>query len=168
MGELRRRMLMPKKQILPLYQLEQGRFQKSDYSSSIEVTDNHVKINGLINNEFFGITPLGISVSYVNNKPVWLTVPSGSECVLKVSNIVDTTPKSNNTGALNLREANKATSLDFGTGNINFKNVSEKIVTRKTTRENRIGSLFMYSLNTDTDAILEFDVEFYVDGVRWI
>lgn len=167
MVELRRRMLMPKKQILPLYQLEQGRFQRSDYNS-IEVTGNHVKINGLISNWFFGLTPLGIGVTYINNQPVWLTVPSGSECILKFSNIVCITQGSINKIALNFREANKSTSLDFGTGNFNCKNVSEKIITKKTTRENRIGSLFLYSLNTDTDAILDFDVEFYVDGVRWI
>ena len=159
----RRDMIVQDEQPGTPYHLEQGiRYSGSKY---VSVSGNHVETTIL--DGFIGVTPLGIGVEYVNNQPVWFTIPSGSSCVIEYKNISFTGDTPPNT-AVNFRKANTSSSVSgTGTGNFYPGQVTHKTVNFTAGSDVDVGSLFIYVQYGGTGTV-SFDFEFYVDGLRWI
>lgn len=71
-------------------------------------------------------------------------------------------------GQTNFKYANSIISADFHTGSFTVNNpMYNTVVELQTDRELEMGCLFVYS-TMSIGCELEFDVEFYVNGERWI
>ena len=161
----RRELILPSGGGGTLYHLEQGTVTNG--SRSITVSGNHITITNPTT-DFNSMTPLGFGVNAVNNKPVWFTIPSGSSCELKYLNIVCATD-ANPYMAMNFRTANASSSVSgFGTGNFYAYNTSRKIVSATATSNINVGALFAYFTSYAVNGTIDFDFEFYVNGIRWI
>lgn len=99
--------------------------------------------------------------STINSQPTWFTVPAGSTGVLKIKNINLT----QGTYAFNFKLANSSTSASWGTGNTSSESDIE--VSYTPSSDTNIGCLFVFAQRGNSLKI-ECDIEFYVDGVRYI
>ena len=166
MSLLRRRMMMDTKKDSAKYPLVNGRHE-FDSGGYVEVTNgNHVKCatkyaDGYINlSNIFENSVSQNSADNINYKETWITFPEQSVCVLEITNIV----RSNNvTVGINFRSANSNTSLNFSDGN--FTDSEDKIKEVTVLTDTNVGCLFAWIAN---EAQIEFDVEFTVNGERWI
>lgn len=91
----------------------------------------------------------------INGHPAMFTIPAGAECLLTVSNV------SGYLNDANFRLANAAASSTFFVGDI--KNISTVSLTAEDAIS--IGCFFTY-ISKATEC--EFDIEFTVNGERWI
>lgn len=149
------------------YPLVNGR-HNFDNGGYVEVANgNHVKcatkyVDGHINfSNIFENSVSQNSVSNINYKETWITLPAQSVCVLKITNIV----RSNSTAKLGIdfRAANSNTNLNFSDGN--FTDSEDKIKEVTILTDTNVGCLFTW---ISGEIQIEFDVEFTVNGERWI
>lgn len=149
------------------YPLVNGRhnFNNGGY---VEVANgNHVKcatkyVDGYINlSNIFENSPAQNNASNINHKETWITLPAQSVCVLKITNIV----RSNNNAyvGINFRAANSNASLNFSDGN--FTDSEDKIKEVTISTDTDVGCLFSW---ISREIQIEFNVEFTVNGERWI
>lgn len=141
------------------YDYNLGGFVKgSNYTLEVE-HGNHVvyKATGSVSSTSYSLRQLGTTL----NLPTWISVPSGSEVVITISNVVNA---SGLIWAANIKNANSTTSMSYGTGN--GTHLSGATVSRTTTAAENWGCLFFYVASASNGAALEFDVSISIDGVR--
>ena len=164
---LRRRMMMSMKKDSAKYPLVNGR-HKFNNGGYVEVTNgNHVKcatkyVDGYINlSNIFENLVVQNNAANINYKETWITLPAQSVCILKITNIL----RSNSTANLgiNFRVANSNTSLNFSDGN--FTDSEDKIKEVTVLTDTNVGCLFAW---ISGEIQIEFNVEFTVNGERWI
>lgn len=149
-------------EIKPLYPFVNGRHEFSN-GGWIEITNgNHVHYYSNTNKGFYNLSNIAQNstqnnnAASVNNKPIWFTIPNGSECVLTISNI-----SPNHLNDSNFRLAEQSTSSIFFVGDTkNIRNV--EVITSE---DISVGCFFTY---TNKVGEYEFDVTFTVNGERWI
>lgn len=169
---MRRRMMMQESTKKAKYPFKNG--THTFINGEVTVSEGHkclVKLTSrktqiFINlSDIFENTESAIGFENVNNKPEKFLIPSGANCQVKVTNI-----KRNfqSTAAMNFRKAMSNASLSgFGTGN--FTDETDKIVDTIAEGDQSVGCYFFYAIApADIDVEISFDVEFYVNGERWI
>ena len=126
---------------------------------SLEVNGNHVKFQsiGSFAAGSIGLRNIGLGNDYLNC-PTWISVPSGSEVEIKITNVVNSGSIS---WAMNTKVANTTTSGSYGTGNGTHSD--GVTINRTTTDLENWGCLFIY-LGSSTDSVLEFDISVTIDG----
>ena len=150
------------------YPLVNGRHE-FDNGGYVEVSNgNHVKIEKIAPVSYVNLSNINQNSSVssdmnnINYLPIWITLPEQSDCVLKILNI-------NRTGTatpigINFRKAGAEQSLGFSNGN--FTDSEDKIKQVTIEEDTGVGCLFMWIGNHTPH--IEFDIEFTVNGERWI
>ena len=169
---LRRRMMMDTKKDSAKYPLVNGRHEFSD-DSYVEVTNgNHILFFKNISNSayvnlsnIFQNTTLASQLSNIYNKPKIYTIPSEKLLKFEIKNVQGT---GDYEGETNFKLANSPASGSLHTGkftinNPQFNTIVEKILDAP----EDAGCLFLYSAMAAGNQI-EFDIEFTVNGERWI
>ena len=174
---LRRRMMMDTKKDSAKYPLVNGQFgfgiwgDFNAYATMTISNGSHVRIDrtdkildgnwyiNLSNGNENGYSPT--SETNINNKSTKFTLNRGDNCTLKIRNIMS---NSNATFAFDLRSGHA--SLGFNTGDSD--SLSDRIKNVVIEKVENVGCLFMYIKQFDPDTYIEFDVEFTVNGERWI
>ena len=166
---LRRRMMMDTKKDSAKYPLVNGRHEFSE-GSYVEVSNgNHVKLHVLPTQTYINLSNIEQNSTYpgtqlnINNHPEIFTLPAGSQCVLRLKNIQQV--NANQRATVNFRAANGAYSSDFN-DNINFALVNNVTIERDIKTDFHVGCFLTWNSSSNFD--LEFDVEFTVNGERWI
>lgn len=168
-----RRRVMETEKSSAKYPLVNGRHEFTD-GSHIEVANgNHALMRKAGNNvpgyfnlsDIYQNTNIFSSTYNINNKPTWLVIPAGMLVKFELKNIQIS---GDFVGETNFRIANQLISGSFHTGkfsasNPNFNTVIETILEMP----EEVGCLFLYFSGT-SEAQIEFDVEFTVNGERWI
>ena len=170
MNLLRRRLMMQKSGAK--YPLVNGRHEFSD-GSYVEVTNgNHilffknVAAAAFVNlSNIFQNTASALQSDNVYNKPKMYTIPYEKPVKFEVKNVQGA---GNYTGETNFKLANSPVSGSFHTGTFSANNPEYNTIIEKIleTPED-VGCLFMYS-GMQAGSQIEFDVEFTVNGERWI
>ena len=168
MSLLRRRMMMETQKSGAKYPLVNGRHEFSN-GGYVEVSNgNHVKIEKIASASYVNLSNINQNnedssgANNINYLPVWITLPEQSTCIFQILNIVR-----NGTATpigVNFRKANAAQSLGFSSGNFTDSNDKIKYVT--VNEDTDVGCLFTWIGNYTP--YIEFDVEFKVNGERWI
>lgn len=150
------------------YPLVNGRHE-FDNGGYVEVTNgNHVKIENVSSTSYVNFTNVNQNSNNsgnpnnINFLPVWITLPEESTCIFRILNI-ERNGGSTAVG-INFREANKSISLNFSNGNFTDSNDKIKVVNVQINTE--VGCIFIWIANYTP--FIEFDVEFTVNGERWI
>lgn len=145
----------------PRYPFANGRWEY-DGGSWIEITNgNHVHYYAVGTKRYFNLsnieqnTTTATELDNINSLPIWFTIPSGSECVLTASNVSGYLSDAN----FRLANATKSSTFFIGDG----KSIRSVSVT--TTEDIDIGCFFTYPVKAGE---VEYDVEFTVNGERWI
>lgn len=164
----RRRMMMQTMESGAKYPLANGRLEFSN-GGYVEITSgNHVKIESAASNSYVNLSNINQNngnssdTNNINYLLAWITLPEQSVCVLKIFNI--NRNGYNTTLGINFRYASAAQSLGFSDGN--FTDSNDKIKQVIIQRDSEVGCLFAWLGNYTP--YLEFDVEFTVNGERWI
>lgn len=166
---LRRRMIIETKDPVGKYPLVNGRHEFAD-GSYVEVSrGNHVKMHVLTGDVFINLSNVfqnttgPHSYDNINNLPTIFTLPEGSYCILQLKNIqqVNVTKRS----TVNFRIAQSNTSLNFN-DDIYFSQIDNVIIEREIEVTRNVGCFLLWSSGVNFD--LEFDVNFTVNGERWI
>lgn len=169
---MRRRMMMPIRAVSDAkYPLATGRHEFSD-GSFIEVSNgNHVlfykNVSGAVFVILSDIFQNNIITDFknVNNKPKIYTIPSEKVIRFEVKNVQGSGIYSAET---NFKLANSVVSASFKTGPFSVHNPECNTIIEKILEiPEDVGCLFMYS-NMEPLSQIEFDVEFTVNGERWI
>ena len=156
------------------YPLVNGRHEFDD-GTYVEISDgNHVMFyrGNIIRICFANLSNIlqngnmSSSNSNVNNKPLIYTIPSGVQTKFEVKNI-------HGTGGMlietNFRLANGVISGSYHTGQFSALNPENNTVVEKILEEAEdVGCLFLYQTGGSIGNVIEFDVEFTVNGERWI
>lgn len=100
-----------------------------------------------------------VNNSCINNQPVWFTIPSGAECTTKLLNV--SIISGTKVPSMNFRIAN--TSL--GPSPTLGVNPDSYETSGVLTADTSMGCFYAYIPEIMT---VEFDIEFYVNGERWI
>ena len=105
-----------------------------------------------------------LDAAAINNRPKWFTIPAGN-CKIEIKNLVCSS------GAkfrINFKKANAETSLGFLVGN--YVETDEMTKTVHLTSDEDVSCLFFYTTKAGMSigSVVEFDVEFTVDGTRYI
>ena len=164
---LRRRIMMNTKKDSAKYPLVNGRHNFNNGGYVEVVNGNHVKcatkyVDGYINlSNIFENSVAQNNVANINYKETWITLPAQSVCILKITNILRSNSAANL--GINFRAANSNTILNFSYGN--FTDSEDKIKEVTVLTDTNVGCLFAW-ISTETQ--IEFDVEFTVNGERWI
>lgn len=169
---MRRRMMMDTKKDSAKYPLVNGRHEFSD-GSYVEVTNgNHILFFKNISSaayvnlsNIFQNTTLASQLSNIYSKPKIYTIPSEKLLKFEIKNVQGT---GSYEGETNFKLANSPASGSFRTGkftinNPQFNTIVEKILDAP----EDAGCLFLYSAMAAGNQI-EFDIEFTVNGERWI
>lgn len=174
---MRRRMMMDTKKDSAKYPLVNGQFgfgiwgDFNVYATMTISNGSHVRIDrtdkildgnwyiNLSNGDENGYSPT--SETNINNKSTKFTLNRGDNCTLKIRNIMS---NSNATFAFDLRS--DYASLGFNTGN--SPSLSDRIKNVVIEKAENVGCLFMYIAQLSPGTYIEFDVEFTVNGERWI
>ena len=164
---MRRRTMMDTKKDSAKYPLVNGRHE-FDNGGYVEVANgNHVKcatkyVDGYINlSNIFENSVAQNNVANINYKETWIILPTQSVCILKITNILRSNSAANL--GINFRAANSYTSLNFSDGN--FTDSEDKIKEVTVLTDTNVGCLFAW---ISAEIQIEFDVEFTVNGERWI
>lgn len=97
----------------------------------------------------------------INNQPIWFTIPAGVECTTKLLNV--SIISGTKVPTMNFRIANASTSVGPSpTLGVNSNSYEANGVLASDTN---VGCFFAYIPENMT---VEFDIEFYVNGERWI
>ena len=164
---LRRRTMMDTKKDSAKYPLVNGRHNFGNGGYVEVVNGNHVKcatkyVAGYINlSNIFENSVDQNNAANINYKETWITLPAQSVCILKITNILR--PNSAANLGINFRAANSNTSLNFSDGN--FTDSEDKIKEVTVLTDTNVGCLFAW---ISAEIQIEFDVEFTVNGERWI
>jgi len=154
------------------YPLVNGRHEFST-GSYVEVTNgNHVlcqKSNsdtvGLINiSDIFKNTADLNSRRNIDFLPLWFTIPSGVIAKFELKNIQGIGEFITET---NFRIANQTVSGSFHTGRFNASNPNNTTIEKTLGAAESVSCLFIFAGGLPSTRI-EFDVEFTVNGERWI
>lgn len=139
--------------------------------SYVKVTNgNHVEfyhkesVSSFIN--FYNINENSASLGNsdnINNKNEKFVLHIGDVCELKIKNIIRTSGTSS--FAFNLRNTGNV-SLKFNSGN--SSSLEDRVTQVIMENDVPIGCVFMYMGSGGVGGSIEFDVEFYVNGQRWI
>ena len=172
MNLLRRRMMMQTEKSGAKYPLVNGQHEFSE-GSYVEVTNgNHVlcqKSNsdtlGFINiSDIFKNTASLNSARNIDFLPLWFTIPSGVIAKFELKNIQGIGEFITET---NFRIANQKVSGSFHAGQFNASNPNNTIIEKTLDASESVSCLFIYASGRPSTRI-EFDVEFTVNGERWI
>lgn len=172
MSLLRRRMMMQTMESGAKYPLVNGRHEFSD-GSYVEISNgNHVYISKNVNGGAYinisNIFQNGIDAAHdtnINEKPTMYIVPSGKPAEFYIKNVKGVGLYD---GQTNFRISEERVSGSFKTGTFNTSNPEFNTTVKKTLSDPEdVGCLFVYS-TMPKGASIEFDVEFYVNGERWI
>ena len=174
---LRRRMMMDTKKDSAKYPLVNGQFgfgiwgDLNAYATLTISSGSHVRIDrtdktissgwyiNLSNGNENGYSPA--SDTNINNKSTKFILNPGDNCTLKVTNIM-----SNSDAVFAFDFKSGVTSLGFNTGDSD--SLSDRIKNVVIEKVENVGCLFIYIKQFDPDTYIEFDVEFTVNGERWI
>lgn len=118
----------------------------------------------LPSSQFINLTDVlqATSGTIINNLAEWFEIPVGT-AVLSVSNV---TNASNLSWNMNFRQAGASTSLGFGMGD--NTHLSGETVSVNVTSAQSVGCLFIYIGSAiPKNGVLEFDISFTVNGVRY-
>lgn len=130
-------------------------------SYKVDIVGNHVRAEALSN---AGPISIGLRMIPQTNISTWFTINAGDTVSIVYSNVVN---ESNVGWNANFKQANTTTSLQYGIGNDTHLNGAT--VTAIPTSAQDIGCLFIYVDRLFVDgSVLEFDVEIYVNGVRYV
>lgn len=145
------------------YPLVNGRYTLSN-GGYVEVSNgNHVHVVSGRQDSYINCSNINQNVETdFSNIPAWFTVPEGVTCVLALSNINRYGRKTN--AYVNFMRANSAQESNFRISNLTD---SVDSITEVAFENNEpISLLFFRPLNYTPE--IEFDVEFTVNGERWI
>lgn len=166
---MRRRVLMETKESGTKYPLVNGRHEFSD-GSYVEVSNgNHVEMYVLSESTFINLSNVfqnslsATSYNNIDNLPEIFTIPNGSHCTLQLSNADHSPMYSRST--VNFRLADGRTSSNFNE-DIYFSQTNNVVIDRDMETDFHVGCFLMW--NQGINFKLEFDVEFTVNGERWI
>ena len=169
---MRRRMMMDTKKDSAKYPLVNGRHEFSD-GSYVEIRDgNHVMFYKGINSiGYINISDISQNTNSseklqnINYKPKIYTIPAGVQTRFEVKNVQGIGGYDAQT---NFRLSEQGTSGSFKTGSFTYRNPEFNTIVLKTLENPEdVGCLFIYS-PMPAGAQVEFDVEFTVNGERWI
>ncbi len=169
MSLLRRRMMMQTQaENKAKYPFVNGRHDFSD-GSYVEVTNgNHVHIKLISGYGFFinvsnvnQNTDKSTDVSNIDGLPKWFSLKAGDICELKVKNIIKENVISDYSSNFRIAELYKSSVFGCTQGG----SVEEKTVQITLTNNESFGCYFFY-ITSLTE--FECDVEFYVNGERYI
>lgn len=172
MSLLRRRMMMQTMESGAKYPLVNGRHEFSD-GSYVEISNgNHIMFYKSINGGgYINISDISQNsdtidnVKNINYKPKIYTIPAGVQTRFEVKNVKGIGDYDAQT---NFRLSERNTSGSFKTGTFNTSNPEFNTTVKKTLLgPEDVGCLFVYS-TMPKGASIEFDIEFYVNGERWI
>lgn len=165
----RRRMMMQTEKSGAKYPLANGRHEFSD-GSYVEVSNgNHIGMYVLSANTFINLsnvfqnTPATTSYANINNLPEIFILPAESQCVLHLKNIQQVNV--NLRATVNFRMAYGTISSNFN-DDIYFSQLNDVVIDRNMEDDFHVGCFLIWNQNANFE--LEFDVEFTVNGERWI
>lgn len=154
------------------YPLVNGRHEFDD-GTYVEISDgNHVMLyrGNVTGSRFVNLSNVlqnvNMSNSNVNNKPLIYTIPSGVQTKFEVKNV-------HGTGGMlietNFRLANSSISGSYHTGQFSVLNPENNTIASVVLEAAEdVGCLFLYQAGGSNGNVIEFDVEFTVNGERWI
>ena len=154
------------------YPLVNGRHEFSD-GSYVEISNgNHIMLYKSINGSgYINISDISQNsdtidnIQNINYKPKIYTIPAGVQTMFEVKNVKGIGAYDAQT---NFRFSGTALSGSFKTGSFTYNNPEFNTTVKKTLSDPEdVGCLFVYS-TMPKGASIEFDVEFYVNGERWI
>ena len=155
------------------YPLVNGRHEFSS-GGYVEVTNgNHVLCQksssdtavGFINvSDIFKNTANMNSPRNIDFLPLWFTIPSGAIAKFELKNIQGIGEFITET---NFRIANQNVSGSFRTGQFNASNPNNTTIEKTLGASESVSCLFIFATGLPSTRI-EFDVEFTVNGERWI
>ena len=154
------------------YPLVNGRHEFSD-GSYVEISNgNHIMLYKSINGSgYINISDISQNSDTIDNiqnmnyKPKIYTIPAGVQTMFEVKNVKGIGAYDAQT---NFRFSGTALSGSFKTGSFTYNNPEFNTTVKKTLSDPEdVGCLFVYS-TMPKGASIEFDVEFYVNGERWI
>ena len=169
---MRRRMLMDTKKDSAKYPLVNGRHEFSD-GSYVEISnENHIMFyKGTGDLGFINISDISQNSDTLDNrqninyKPKIYTIPAGVQTRFEVKNVKGIGGYNAQT---NFKLSERDISGSFKTGSFTYNNPEFNTVVLKTLENPEdVGCLFIYS-TMPAGAQVEFDVQFTVDGERWI
>ena len=172
MSLLRRRMMMQIIESGAKYPLVNGRHEFSD-GSYVEISNgNHIMFYKSINGGgYINISDISQNsdtidnVKNINYKPKIYTIPAGVQTRFEVKNVKGIGDYDAQT---NFRLSGTAFSGSFKTGSFTYNNPEFNTVALKTLENPEdVGCLFMYTA-MPAGTQIEFDVQFTVNGERWI
>lgn len=155
--------------VLPLYPLEDGTFSHTLYTITTSAT-GHVYLKNNSGNAFRSIYRPSYADS-VNNRPEWFSLNRGDEVNLKFKNTHLEISGAENTfyTAFNFRKANSNSSSAYlSTKEFlanTFRDGFDKTFTMGA--DEHFGAYFAY-FNYPCACELEFDIEMWVNGIRYI
>lgn len=160
----------------PIYALENvenyeiyDRYNTASTLNYVNITNgNHVKISGDNSsaNWYLNVNLSSLATNGQNSANVtdtWFTVPAGAECELKVLNVACGNWNTTNTN-INIKSAG------VGFIVVNLKDIetaTERSATATATADTAVNICDISFMKSD-GGYLEFDIEFYVNGERWI
>lgn len=171
---MRRRMMMQTEKSGAKYPLVNGRHEFDD-GTYVEISDgNHVMLyrGNAVGSRSVNLSNIlqngntSSSNSNINNKPPIYTIPSGVQTKFEVKNI-------HGTGGMlietNFRLANSIISGSYHTGQFSALNPENNTIASVVLEAAEdVGCLFLYQVGGANGNVIEFDVEFTVNGERWI
>lgn len=152
MSLLNRRMLLQDVKKNALYPLTNGWYESPRYTVHI-TNNNHVKVKAFAG-ESVNLTRLGY---VVNSQPKWFILQKHDVCKLIIKNCILKIDRSVHS---NFKIANTSLSSIFKNELINGENPNELVMDTDQT----IGCFFLFF---QSNAEIEFDVEFWVNGIRY-
>lgn len=170
---MRRRMMMQTEKSGAKYPLVNGRHEFSD-GSYVEISNgNHIMFYKSINGfGYINISDISQNSDTIDNmkninyKPKIYTIPSGVQTRFEVKNV-------HGTGGMlietNFRLANSNISGSYHTGRFSVLNPENNTIASVVLEAAEdVGCLFLYQAGGSNGNVIEFDVEFTVNGERWI
>lgn len=156
-----------------LYPLENGTWDSEATNPVYRITvsnGNHVKfesLRGVSQQSFANLHDGGLSNSatIINNLSELFVIPANAEATLTISNVVNSNSVSFN---CNFRKANASTSGSFGIGD--GAHLSGEIVTKTLSADESVSCAFFYHPQAiaTVGSVIEFDMSFTVNGVKYI
>ena len=152
MSLLNRRMILQNVKKNTLYPLINGWYESPRYTVQI-TNNNHVKTKAFAG-ESVNLTRLG---QVVSSQPKWFILQKHDVCKLIIKNCILKTDQSVHS---NFKIANTSLSSIFKNELINGENTNELVMDTDQT----IGCFFLF-FQSNTE--IEFDIEFWVNGIRY-
>lgn len=160
---MRRRMMTETKRAGAKYPLVNGRYTLSNGGYVEASNGNHVHVVSARQNNYINCSNIEQNIETdFSNIPTWFTIPAGATCVLTLSNINRYGRQTN--AYVNFMKANSTSESDFRTENLTDS--VDAVTEAQFENSEPISFLFFRPLNYTPE--IEFDVQFTVNGERWI